>query len=128
MRAAVAHDLPRLRFEAGRIRRGALTDLRHRFVLPTRGVDKRDIRPVGAVPRIGSGVDDSLRVADGVVVDERAERATELPACVLCARERWPAAAREAERDQLIFRAEVLLREPTDPLRRVIHGPRTFGR
>src|SRR6185369_4391206 len=103
MRAAVATDIPRLRLARLRVTRRARTDLRNRLVLPSRAVDECDVGPVGAVPGIGGRVDDAHRVADAVVVDQRAERATELPSRVVGAGERRSPAAAEAQRDELVF-------------------------
>ena len=91
-------------------------------------MDKRDVGPIGAVPRVGGGIDDAVRVADVMVVDQRAERAAELPTGIRGARERRPRSAAKPQRDQLIFRIEVCFRDPADPLRRVVHGAGNFVR
>ena len=90
-------------------------------VLPSRAVDECDVGPIGAVLGVGGRIDDPHRVADAMVVDQRAERAAKLPSGVGGAGKCGASRAGEAERHQLIFRAEIRLRDPANPFRRVVH-------
>ncbi len=84
------------------------------MVLPPDAVDQRDVveRRKTVVERCSR----DGRVADVVIVDERAEFTAELPPCHAGVRRRKirdrRRTAREAERHQLVFRREVRLRDP----------------
>src|SRR5262245_13982404 len=102
MSPSVSPDLPGFRCAAVRVPRAVVTDLSAGFVLPPGAMNKRDVRPIGEIPRVGGGIDDHIRATDVVVVDEGAERASELPSGVASARECFRRTGAAAERHQLV--------------------------
>src|SRR5579883_605249 len=107
MSASIAPDLPRLGPVLFGIAVRAVADLRERFILPSGGVDKSDVRPVGAVAGIRGRIDHDVGGTDIVIVNRRAERAGELPSGVVGARRCGPRTAAESKRHQLISGAEI---------------------
>ena len=87
MSPSVSPNLPGLRLAAVRDPRSVVTDLSAGFVLPPGAMNERDVGPIGEIPRVGGSIDDNVRATDVVIVDEGAERASELPSGVAGARE-----------------------------------------
>src|SRR5262249_32767903 len=107
MRASVANDIPGFRLATVWVTRSAGPNLCNRVVLPSSGVNKGDVGPVHAVPRVGRRTNDAVWIADAMIVDQRAERPAELPARIIGALESRSRQTAEAQRHQLILRTEV---------------------
>ena len=110
VRAAARPDIERLQCAGDRVD----ADLSRCIVLPAGAVDECDVGPISAVARVRGRVDRSCRRSYVVIVDQRAERAAELPSGVAGAGKDFRRTPGKAQCHQLILGAEVRLCQPAD--------------